>query len=79
MHQKEISLMFVDIEELQEFWNTLYICYEHPEKYITEALLPIANFRSYKAFDNITIKEFYLVLRATITRAQSVGLLKTHE
>jgi hypothetical protein len=48
-----------NIEDLQEIWSTLDVCYVRPEKYNTEELLPIVNFRRYKAFDNRTIRELY--------------------
>jgi hypothetical protein len=38
-------------------------------KYITEAFLPIVNFRRYKAFDNTAIREFYWLLRAPVIGA----------
>lgn len=40
------------------------------------SLLPIVNFRTYKAFDNVAIREFYSLLRDTILGAKNVGLLK---
>jgi hypothetical protein len=56
--------MIGNLEDLH--WNSLDVCYECPEKYITEAFLPIVNFRRYKALDNTTIREFYSLLRATL-------------
>ncbi len=47
-----------NIEDFQEILSTLEVCYERPEKYITEALLPIVNFRKYQAFDITAIMEF---------------------
>jgi hypothetical protein len=54
----EVKLMVGNIEDLREIWSTLDVCYECPEKYITEALLPIVNFRRYRAFNNTVMWEF---------------------
>jgi hypothetical protein len=51
---KEVKPM-VGIIELIEIWSTIHVCYEHPEKYIAEELLPIMIFRRYRAFDNAAI------------------------
>jgi hypothetical protein len=64
-----------NIEDLQEIWGTLDVCYVRPEKYNTEELLPIVNFRRYKAFENRTISEINSLLRAIIG-AKSVSLLR---
>jgi hypothetical protein len=40
------------IEDLDEVWDTLDTCYNHPEKYIAAALDPIIKFCKYKAFSN---------------------------
>ncbi len=41
--------------ELHVIWSTIHVCYEHPEKYIAEELLPVMIFRRYRAFDNAAI------------------------
>jgi hypothetical protein len=38
--------------------------------------MPTENCSRYKAFDNMAIRKFYLLLRATILKAKSVSLLK---
>jgi hypothetical protein len=47
---EELKLIIWNKEDLQEIWSTLGVCYECPKKYmhITEVLLPIVNFRTYK-------------------------------
>ncbi len=45
------------------------------EKYISEALDPVVKFRSYKAFDNGAIREFYSILRAAMMGVRKAGLL----
>ncbi len=64
-----------DIDDLREAWNTLETCFDRPEKYISEALDPVIKFRSYKAFDNRAIREFYSLLRAAMMGARKAGLL----
>jgi hypothetical protein len=64
-----------DIDDLREAWNTLDTCFDRPEKYISEALDPVVKFRSYKAFDNGAIREFYSILRAAMMGARKAGLL----
>jgi hypothetical protein len=64
-----------DIDDLREAWNTLDTCFDRPEKYIAEALDPVVKFRSYKAFDNGAIREFYSLLRAAMMGARKAGLL----
>jgi hypothetical protein len=64
-----------DIDDLREAWNTLDTCFNRPEKYISEALDPVVKFRSYKAFDNGAIREFYSLLRAAMMGARKAGLL----
>jgi hypothetical protein len=50
-------------------------CFDRPEKYISEALDPVVKFRSYKAFDNGAIQEFYSILRAAMMGTRKAGLL----
>ncbi len=59
-----VRLLVNDIDDLREAWNMLDTCFDRPEKYISEALDPVVKFRSYKAFDNGVIREFYSILRA---------------
>jgi hypothetical protein len=40
-----------------------------------EALKPILEFRKYRLFDNSAIREFYLIPRAAIKGAKSIGRL----
>jgi hypothetical protein len=54
-----VRMLVNDIDDLREAWNTLDTCFDQPEKYIAEALDPVVKFRSYKAFDNGAIREFY--------------------
>ncbi len=64
-----------DIDDLREAWNTMDTCFDRPEKYISEALDPVVKFRSYKAFDNGAIREFYSILGAAMMGARKAGLL----
>jgi hypothetical protein len=41
-----------NVEDLGEIWDTLDTCCERPEKYKTEALKPIVEFRRYKMADS---------------------------
>jgi hypothetical protein len=66
-----VHLLVNDIDDLREAWDTLDTCFDRPEKYISEVLDPVVKFRSYKAFDNGAIREFYSILRA----ARKAGLL----
>jgi hypothetical protein len=70
-----VRLLVNDIDDLREAWNTLDTCFDRPEKYISEALDPVVKFRSYKAFDNRPIREFYSILRAAMMGAREAGLL----
>jgi hypothetical protein len=70
-----VRLLVNDIDDLREAWNTLDTCFDRPEKYISEALDPVVRFRSYKAFDNGAIREFYSILRAAMMGARKAGLL----
>jgi hypothetical protein len=70
-----VKMLVNDIDDLQKAWNTLDTCCDRPEKYITEALDPVVKFRSYKAFDNGAIREFYSLLRAAMMGARKAGLL----
>jgi hypothetical protein len=70
-----VRLLVNDIDDLREAWNMMDTCFDRPEKYISEALDPIVKFRSYKAFDNGAIREFYSILRAAMLGARKAGLL----
>ncbi len=70
-----VRLLVNDIDDLREALNTLDTCFDRPEKYISEALDPVIKFRSYKAFDNGAIQEFYSILRAAIMGARKAGFL----
>ncbi len=70
-----VRMLVNDIDDLREVWNTLDTCFDRPEKYISEALDPIVKFRSYKAFDNGAIREFYSLLRVAMIRARRSGQL----
>ncbi len=70
-----VRLLVNDIDDLREAWNPLDTCFDRPEKYISEALDPVVKFRSYKAFDNGAIREFYSILRAAMMGARKAGLL----
>jgi hypothetical protein len=70
-----VWLLVNDIDDLRQAWNTLGTCFDRPEKYISEALDPVVKFRSYKAFDNGAIREFYSLLRAAMMGARKAGLL----
>jgi hypothetical protein len=58
--------MIGHLEDLMEMWNARNTCSERPEKYRAEALKLIFEFRRYKVFDSAGVREFYLLLRATI-------------
>jgi hypothetical protein len=70
-----VKVLVNNIDDLREAWSTLDTCFDRPEKYITEALDPVIKFRSYKAFDNGAIREFYSLLRAAMMGARKAGLL----
>jgi hypothetical protein len=70
-----VRLLVNDIDDMQEAWNILDTCFNQPEKYISEALDPVVKFRSYKAFDNRVIREFYSLLRAAMMGARKAGML----
>jgi hypothetical protein len=70
-----VRLLVNDIDDLREAWNTLDTCFDRPGKYISEALDPVVKFRSYKAFDNGAIREFYSILRVAMMGASKAGLL----
>jgi hypothetical protein len=70
-----VRLLVNDIDDLREAWNTLGTCFDRPEKYISEALDPVVKFRSYKAFNNGSIREFYSILRAAMMGARKAVLL----
>jgi hypothetical protein len=67
--------MVNDIDDLREVWDTLDVCYNRPDKYISEALDPVVKFRVYKPFDSGAIREFYSLLRAAMMGARKAGLL----
>ncbi len=70
-----VRMLVNDIDNMREAWNTLDTCFDRPEKYIAEALDPVIKFRSYKAFDNGAIREFYSLPRAAMMGARKAGLL----
>jgi hypothetical protein len=70
-----VKMLVNDIDDLREAWNTLDTCFDRPKKYIAEALGPVVKFRSYKAFDNGAIREFYSLLQAAMMGARKAGLL----
>jgi hypothetical protein len=72
----EVTLMIRNIEDLQEIWSKLDMCYERLIEFITEALLTIVSFRRYKAFDNTAIREFCSLLRATVIGVVFISLFK---
>ncbi len=72
----EVKLMIGNIEDLQEIWSKLDMCYERPIEFITEALLTIVSFRRYKAFDNTAIRELCSLSRATVIGVVCISLLK---
>ncbi len=49
---------------------------KRPKKYISEALLPVTEFRKYKMLDSMAIRKFYSLVRATIKGTRAVGTLK---
>jgi hypothetical protein len=67
--------MVNDIEDLQEVWDTLDTFFDQPEKYITEALIPIVKLRKYRAFNNGAVREFYSLLRSAMLGTRKAGLL----
>ncbi len=67
--------MVSHLDDLGEMWDTLDTCYERPENYMEEALRPVLEFRKYKIFDSIPVREFYSILRAAIKGARSIGRL----
>jgi hypothetical protein len=71
----EAKAMIGDIEGLDEVWDTLDTCYDHPEKYITEALDPVIKFRKDKVNEHAAIREFFYLLRAAMMGARKACLL----
>jgi len=69
----EASQMVSHLDDLQEIWETLDTCYERPSKYAEEALRPIIEFRKYRAFDSVAVREFYSLVRAAIRGARKIG------
>jgi hypothetical protein len=65
--------MVSHLDDLREMWETLDTCYERPEKYMEEALLPIVDFRRYKITDSAAVRELYSLLRAAIKGAKGIG------
>ncbi len=66
------KFMLGNIEDLHKIWSPVDVCYKRP----AEGLLSIVNFRRYRTFDNVAVKEFDSLLRDTIEGAKSVSLLK---
>jgi hypothetical protein len=64
--------MVINIEGLQEIWDTLDTCFDRTEKYITEALDPIIKFRKYRAFNNGAV---LLSAKVAMLGARKAGLL----
>jgi hypothetical protein len=73
-----VRILVNDIEDLREAWDTLDTCFDHPERYIMEALEPIIRFKGYKASDNGAVREFYSLLRSAMMGARKAGLLHCH-
>jgi hypothetical protein len=48
---------------------------QSPREVHTEALEPIVKFKRYKAFEHITTREFYSLLREAMRGARGVNLL----
>jgi hypothetical protein len=71
----KVRLMVNDIDDLREIWDTLDVCYDRPDKYISEALDPVVKYRAYKPFDSGAIREFYSLLRAAMMGARKAGML----
>jgi hypothetical protein len=72
----EALQMVSHLDDLREMWETLDACYEKPSKYAEEALKPIVEFRRYKAFDSIAVREFYSLVRAAIKGARRIGRIE---
>jgi hypothetical protein len=70
-----VKVLVNDIEGLREAWDNLDTCFDHPEKYILEAIDPIVKFRSYRAYDNRAMREFYPLQRSAMMEARKVELL----
>ncbi len=67
--------MLNHLNDLQEIWDTLDTCFERPEKYMEDVLLPIVEFRKYRATDSCAVRDFYSLLRAAIKGAKGIGRL----
>ncbi len=72
----EALQMVNHLDDLHEMWDTLNICYERPGKYAEEALQPMVNFRRYKVFDSVAVREFYSLVRAAIRGARKIGRIE---
>jgi hypothetical protein len=70
-----VRLVVNNIDDLREIWDTLDVCYDRPDKYISEALDPVVKFRAYKPFDSGAVREFYSLLRAAMMGARKAGML----
>ncbi len=56
----EALKMISQLEDLTEIWESLDTCFERLEKYLTEALKPILEFRKYKMIDSAAMRKFLL-------------------
>ncbi len=72
----EALQMVNHLDDLHEMWDTLDTCYERPGKYAEEALQPIVDFRRYKVFDSMAVREFYSLVRAAIRGARKIGRIE---
>jgi hypothetical protein len=72
----EALQMVNHLDDLNEMWDTLDTCYERPGKYAEEALQPIVDFRRYKVFDSMAVREFYSLVRAAIRGARKIGRIE---
>jgi hypothetical protein len=68
-----VKILVNDIEDLREAWGTLDTCFDRPEKFIAEALVPVTKFKGYKAFDSGAVREFYSLLRAAMMGARKAA------
>jgi hypothetical protein len=48
--EPNVKALVGDAEELDKVWDTLDTCYDQPEKYIAEALIPTIKFRKCMIF-----------------------------
>jgi hypothetical protein len=66
----EVRKIIGNIDGLNEMWSTMEKCCKRPEKYISEALGPVIEFRKYTMSDSAASREFFSLLKAATKGGQ---------